>query len=689
MPKFFNFKKSDKPTINWAGSSDLMRQPLDLSRTVNRRLQVFMVIICLLFGTVWVRLYQVQILSQKQYAEKLAAYTKKYQTFTTPRGEILDRNDKVMVANRERLAITYLRPIGISSEKEWDLCYRFVDLFEVDASGLKPRDLKDLFLTLYPDLTKAKITVDEWKKYTAGKLSDDDIYMLKIERITDADLATLDVRTRRAYIVKSAMDTPPEGTVKILKNDISLNEAAYLTEHSDQFQGVDIAINWSRDYPYGNLLATLFGTITTPKQGLPAEKLAYYLALDYFRNDVLGRSGIELEYEDLLKGTRAIYDIAYDKATGMGKLVEIAAGSKGQDIITSIDVELQLKVEAIIAATMEREKKNPYRKYMNNINVTVIKPATGDILALAGMKRSGTTIYNNPVSIYTDALIPGSVIKGATLYMGLSEGVVHPGEVIFDTPIKLMDTPAKSSWRDLGNINDLQALSLSSNVYMFNIAMRLGKASYVYNGPLNVNVKAFDTMRYYYNQFGLGLLTGIDASNEAVGYIGSSTMGGHLLDFAIGQYDTYTNMQLAQYVSTIANNGVRVQPRLVTSAVLSNTDIVSYQNEVKVLNVLENKAIVKRIQQGFRLCVTDGLCQSYIKTLPFTVAAKTGTAESFLTTPQGEYVASPNSTMVAYAPFESPEVAVACSVPNSWNDKSQTNICQEIIANILTSYFKK
>jgi cell division protein FtsI/penicillin-binding protein 2 len=308
MPKFFNFKKSDKPTINWAGSSDLMRQPLDLSRTVNRRLQIFMVVICLLFGTVWVRLYQVQILSQKQYAEKLAAYTKKYQTFTTPRGEILDRNGKVMVANRERLAITYLRPIGITSEKEWDLCYRFVDLFEFDASVLKPRDLKDLFLTLYPDLAKAKITDDEWKKYGAGKLSDNDIYLLKIERITDADLVKLDERTRRAYIVKSAMDTPPEGTVKILKNDITLKEAAYLTEHSDAFLGVDIAINWSRDYPYGNLLAPLFGTITTPKQGLPAEKLAYYLALDYFRNDVLGRSGIELEYEDLLKGTRAVYD---------------------------------------------------------------------------------------------------------------------------------------------------------------------------------------------------------------------------------------------------------------------------------------------------------------------------------------------------------------------------------------------
>ena len=689
MPKFFDFKKPDKPTINWSGSSDLMHQPLDLSRTVTRRIQVFIVVICLLFSSVLVRLYQVQILAQKQYAVKLADYTKKYQTFTTPRGEILDRNGNVLVANHERLAITYLRPIGVTSAQEWDLCYRFVDLFKIDASTLKPRDLKDLYISLNPDLAKAKITADEWKQYNAGKLSDNDIYMLKLERITDTDLKTLDDRTRRAYIVKSAIDTPPSGTVKIIKNDITLDEAAYLTEHSDQFPGIDIAINWGRDYPYGTLLSTLLGTITTPKQGLPAEKLIYYLALDYARNDVLGRSGLELEYEDLLKGNRAVYDIAYDKTSGLGKLIEIEAGSKGQDLITSIDVDFQMQVEAIITETMNREKNNPYRKYMNKVYVTVVKPATGDVLAIAGMIRGATSIYNDPVSVYTDAVIPGSIVKGATLYMGLSEGVVHAGEVIVDAPIKIKDTPIKGSWKNLGPVNDLQALAMSSNVYMFNIAMRLGGAKYVPNGPLNVDVSAFDTMRYYYNQFGLGLLTGIDASNEAVGYIGSSKMGGHLLDFAIGQYDTYTTMQLAQYVSTIANNGIRVQPRLVTSAVLANTDTVTYQNDVTVLNVLENKAALLRVQTGFRLCVTNGLCSSHIKTLPFSVAAKTGTAQNLVTTPDGKLVSSPNSNMIAYAPYEKPEIAVACSVPNAWNSKSQLNICQEMVGKILAAYFKK
>ncbi len=686
MRKLF---KPSTPKIKWQGSSDVMRQALDLSRTVNSRLQIFMVVICLLFSVVWVRLYQVQILSKDEYQEKLEQYTKKYQTFTTPRGEILDRDGNVLVANRERLAITYLRPYGVTSSQEWELAYQFVEQFEIDASGLKTRDLKDLFISLYPDKAKEKITQEDWDDYYDGKLSDNDIYLLKLERISAEDLAILDQNTQEAFIVKSAIDTPPSGNVKIIKNDVTLNEAAYLVEHSDQFPGFDIAINWGRVYPYGDLLGSLIGTISTPKQGLPAEKLLYYLAMDYARNDVIGRSGLELQYEDLLKGNRAVYDIEYDEETGFGKLIEIEAGSKGQDLITSIDVELQKQVEEIISNIMVREANNPYRKYMDAIYVTVMKPDSGDVLSLAGMKRTSTGIlYNDPVSVYTDAVVPGSIVKGATVYMGLSENVIRPGEVIFDTPIKIKDTPAKASWKNLGNVNDLQALSMSSNVYMFNIAMRLGGADYVYNGPLNIDVSAFDTMRYYYNQFGLGLLTGIDAANEAVGYIGTSTMGGHLLDFAIGQYDTYTTIQLAQYVSTIANNGVRVQPRIVTHATLANTDIVTYQNDVTVLNVLENKAALKRIQQGFRLCVTDGLCRGFLNGTGISIAAKTGTAQNFLTTPQGEYVSSPNSNLVAYAPYEKPEIAIACSVPNAWNEESQSNICQEITANIFTAYFK-
>ena len=687
-PLFDVNKKKNKP-INWQGSSDVMKHSLDMSKTVNSRLQILVVIICLLLSIVWVNLYLIQVKSQTEYTDKLTEYTKAYQYVSTPRGEILDRKGQVLVSNRERLAITYFKPLTATNDSQWELAYKFINDFEIDETTLKSRDLKDLFIILFPDEATAKITTEDWAQYHSGKLKDDDIYRLKLDRITDAELASLDTATRKAFVVKQAMDASPSGTIKLIKNDVSTTEVAFLVEHSDQYPGFDVAINWDRDYPFGTLLQGLLGSVSTSKQGLPADKLLYYLALGYARNDVIGKSGIELQYEDILKGQSAIYDMGYDNTTGLGVFTEVQAGSKGQDVTTSIDADLQQKIEQVITNVMNAEVNNKYRKFLNTVYVVAMNPKTGDVLSLAGMKRINGVIYNDPVSTYTESIIPGSAIKGATLYMGLTKKVVGIGEVIVDAPIKIKDTPEKSSYQNLGPVNDLQSLSKSSNVYMFNIAMRLGGAKYTYNGPLIIDTKAFDTMRTYFSQFGLGTLTGIDAANEQTGYTGTSLLGGHLLDFAIGQYDTYTPLQLAQYASTIANNGTRVKPRLVLQAMLSNSNVVTYQNPVTILSVLDDAAALKRVQMGFRLCVTDGLCQTHLKNVGVSVAAKTGTAQATITDASGNLISSPNSNLVAYAPYEDPTFALSCAVPNAWNDVSQLNICQQIAGEIISYYFKK
>jgi penicillin-binding protein 3 len=657
----------------------------DYIKQFKPRLNVFIAIILFLFTIIWLNLFSIQIIRNNEYSTKLINFTKTYQYIASPRGEIMDRNGEILVTNQERLAIIYYPPLNITSSEEWDLAYQFANDFDVDISTLNQRDLKDIYMINYPDEVKALISDSEWDDYYDNKITDDGIYQLKIQRITVSDTSKLTESQIKAYQVKQAMNQTPRFSQKIIKDNATVDEVAYLIANTKLYKGFDVFVYFDRSYPYDSLLKGLLGTVTSSKQGLLSERLNYYLALGYSRNSSMGRSGIELQYEALLKGQDTAYEVAYN-SEGLALFEEAIVGQKGQNLKLSIDSSLQREVETIISNVFTSEANNVNRKYMNTIYVVVSDPSTGDILSMAGMKKDEDIIYNNPVSTYTESLAAGSSIKGATMYLGLSEGLVKFNEVIVDEPIKIADTPIKKSLNNLGRVNDLTALAKSSNVYMFHIAMRLGGANYVYNGPLNIDASAFDTIRNTFSQFGLGTLTGIDVPNETLGYIGTSTLGGHLLDFVIGQFDTYTTMQLSQYINTIANDGVRVKPRLLLEATQTDSEITTYQNPISVLSVLEDIPAIQRVQQGFRLCVTDGYCSS-LNSLPVTVAAKTGTAESFMTDEEGNYFDSPNSMLVSYAPYENPEISIACAIPHAWNTTSQSNLCLKISNEIYAYYF--
>ena len=109
-------------------------------------------------------------------------------------------------------------------------------------------------------------------------------------------------------------------------------------------------------------------------------------------------------------------------------------------------------------------------------------------------------------------------------------------------------------------------------VIRYKIAIKIGGGNYVYNEPLSLDESAFDKYRDMYAQFGLGVKTGIDLPVESLGYSGTSKLPGHLLDFAIGQYDTYTPIQLSQYINTIANGGKRLKPYLLKEVYTPSED---------------------------------------------------------------------------------------------------------------------
>ena len=609
--------------------------------------------------------------------------------------------------------ITYFPIKNITNSKEWEIAYQFTGEFEIDTSEVVARDLKDLYIhimtnsfdtfvynldlkqyyNLISDEQKVKyynlITEDEYEKYNDGILSNNDLYFLRLDRI-DKELNLFDDRLIETWVVKQLMDAPTSGRYKLIKSDVTIEEIAKLTETNDNYPGFDIEVDWERYYPYDKTLNGILGNVTSSKQGLPKDRLEYYLALDYAMNEKVGINGLEFQYEDLLNGQTVVLSLSYNE-DGQGIFKEEKPGEKGADLQTSIDINLQMYIDRILEDILREHEDNPKREYMNKINVVVSNPKTGDIYSINNVTRTETGEYfYDPANNFTSSYEAGSVVKGASIYIGYDRNVIKPGEVIYDAPIKIKQTPAKASWENLGPINDLYALARSSNVYMFHIAMRLAGTNYSYDGPLYVKPDTYNIMRNYYSLFGLGSYTGIDVPNEAIGYSGISEKGGHILDFIIGQYDTYTNIQLLQYISTIANDGIKLQPRIVNSAYESGNKNLVYQLEPQVITTVDNIEAIERIQEGFHDCVnkSHGICYGFDKHRNI-IAAKTGTSEAFVTIENDELVESPHNSVVSYAPFDDPKIAVSCIVPNAWNDGvTQPNLCLEITNKIYNAYFE-
>ncbi len=431
----------------------------------------------------------------------------------------------------------------------------------------------------------------------------------------------------------------------------------------------------------------------------------YYLARGYSRNDRVGKSYIEYQYEEVLQGQKEKVKNVTDKN---GKVLEsqvIREGKRGDDLVLSIDIDLQRKVETIIKEKLSKARLG--QPYLDRAFVSVMNPYTGEILSMAGKQfeqnsTSGKTNVNDfALGNLTTSYEMGSVVKGATVLTGYQSGAITPGEILNDRPVKFLGTKVKKSWNTtgFGPINDLYALKRSSNVYMFLTAMKLGgQQTYIPNGRLSIDkVAAIETFRKNFSQFGLGVKTGIDLPGEQIGY-GSGQIppeAGKVLDYAIGQYDTYTPLQIVQYISTIANGGYRIQPHIAKevrepSNQANELGPIIQEIQPKVLNKIEMKSEwLKRVQEGFKQVVNDPLGTGYgIKNKQYKIAGKTGTAQALYNGPISH---SPglmlwNITFGGYAPYDHPEIAVSVVVPWLTTDQSHVNL--EIANDVFTAYFE-
>lgn len=639
----------------------------DTSLIVETRFNILIVIIILIIFVLLIGLFYVQVIRNDYYINRVEVLKKTIiEGDSTPRGRIYDRHHRLIVDNVPVKTISYKKEKGITTKEEIELAYKLGTLIDIDYSKLTSNNLKKFWIKSNPELAKEKITKKEWRKLEERKLTKDDIENLKLERVTDKDLKGYKKTDKEAAYIYTLMNKGYSYSEKIIKNkNVSDEEYALVSESLNELNGFNTKLDWEREYLYGNVFKTMLGSVSTKESGIPYELKDYYLAKGYSLDDRVGTSYLEYQYEDLLKGDKAKYEVLND---GSYKLIE--DGSRGKDVVLTIDIELQKAVEEILTRQILATKNEPNAEYYNRSFVIITNPKTGEILAMAGKQYSNGKIIDYTPGITTSPVVVGSVIKGASHIVGYNNNGLSIGEYRDDSCIKIAATPLKCSWQYLGYIDDIRALKYSSNTYQFHTAIRVGKSNYIYNGPLKIDSNAFNIYRKTFAEFGLGIKTGIDLPLESLGYKGSSTLSGHLLDFSIGQYDTYTPIQLSQYISTIANNGVRMQPYLLKSVYNPSkdglTNLISETKPITLNKVNTKQEYLNRVKEGFKEVLTPGGTGYGYINLAYRPAGKTGTSQSFIDTDNNGVIDKEtiSTSFVAYAPYDNPTVTFTIISPD-------------------------
>lgn len=663
-----------------------------LNNHMNSRLKGFNILIIIIFLFILYQFYDYMILKNGSYIKKLDELSNVIvEGDTAPRGRIYDRNYKLLVDNKAIPTVVYKRESNMSMRDEIDLCYRLISILDMDYSKVTNRNLKEFIYATSSDHLDYLITDEEWDKLKLRILSNTDIYNLKIMRISDLDISMLNDNDRKVAYLYYLMNNGYSYSNKVIKKNISDVEYSIILENISEYPGISINTSWERNYLYGDTLRQILGSVGS----ITKETKDYYLGKGYQLSDTVGLSYLERQYDDILRGTKATY-----LKTSSSHVEKLTDEIRGDDIVLSIDIDLQIKVDEILKEQILRAKGEANTEFFNKSYAVIQEPNTGEVLAISGVQiiKVGREYKFVDVTngVIMDSFVPGSVVKGASMIVGYNTGAISINEYVKDECLKIKSTPLKCSSHEIGIVNDIEALAESSNVYQFKIAIKVGGGIYSYNSPLKLNMDAFDIYRNTFGEFGLGVMTGIDLPNEATGYKGKTRNANLLLNFAIGQYDNYTPIELSQYITTIASNGNRLQPHLLKEIhYATSSDQIGELKELiepTILNKVNTKdEYLDRIKLGFIAVLDHGTGRGVINK-DYLPAGKTGTSESFLDTNHDGVIDTEtvSTTFVAYAPYDNPVMTIAVVSPDVENPHTSVDYRSYVnrrIAKQITNYY--
>ena len=651
------------------------------SHSIPIRLNLLFAIVILLFLAIIGRLLYMQVLHKDFYENKLASASQTRVTMGSARGEIYDAAGKPLVQNAVKQVVSFTRSNKMTAADLKDISKKLLDYVTVTSPELTDRQMADYYLADTEVYKKTVEALPKDKRYDSdgNQLSESELYNNAAESIAANQLNYSDDEKKAIYLFSQLNSVENFATGNIQTDPLTDTQVALIASASKKLPGISISTSWDRKV-LETSLSSIVGTVSSEKSGLPAEEVDAYLKKGYSLNDRVGTSYLEKQYEEVLQGKRTIKEIHLDKHGDMESVENIEEGSKGKNIKLTIDLTFQDSVDSLLKSYFNSELANGGAKYSEGVYAVALNPKTGAVLAMSGMKHNLETGELTPDSLgtVTNVFVPGSVVKAATISSGWENGVLKGNQILTDQPIVFQGSAAINSWYTpyYGSfpVTAVEALEYSSNTYMVQTA--LGMMGQTYQPDMTVKTNQLESamgkLRATFSEYGLGAATGIDLPEESTGFIPKEFDLANYLYNAFGQFDNYTPMQLAQYVATIANNGVRLSPRIVEGVYDNNEqgglgELVKQvdSTEMNKINISESDMAI--LQKGFyqvshgTSALTTG--RSLSEGAAVSISGKTGTAESYV----ADGKKATNTNAVAYAPSDNPQIAVAVVFPHNTN----------------------
>ena len=590
-----------------------------------------------MFAALMARVWFLQIMSEQEFVAQAEGNRERTIEEVAPRGRILDVEGRVLVDNRPSIIVTIDK--------------------ETIATELDRDERDDLFFRLAQEIS------------ASGRLT----------KVTEIETAY------------NSDKFGPFAEVPVVR-DINAELQQYLAERSFDFPGVNSDVVTVRDYPYGNLAAHILGYVGA----LSAEEeiAVQNRPTRYLANDEIGKSGVELFFEDQLRGTPGIRTIEVDKFSNVLAERDVTDPIAGSDVQLSIDIELQSLVESELRRGLElarlqppqieRETERPIPIVAPAGAIVILDPTNGSVLAMASFPTFDPGSFVNGISeaafkeltrpdsdlpLLNRAIqgeyAPGSTFKPFTAYAAIDTGLLGSRGVLdirspyedmgsYRIPGCLDDSCVFSNAGNaiLGPVDLRRALTLSSDVYFYNLAANFDRLQFDRD---SVQQAALD--------FGFGSPTGVQLPNERIGRIPTPesiaaqfeaqqaeggpeifTTGtwttGMTLNTSIGQGDVLaTPLQIATAYGAIANGGTVYAPNLATAVRDPITDAVEISYQPRVINQLYYPSLIADpIRDGLAGVTTfdDGdqegtatqaFADVFFPHAAWPVAGKTGTSE--------------------------------------------------------------